>query len=712
MKITKVYSALIIVLALVLCFTSYGHALSEPGKYSGYSEPIYPSYVRSSQYVPGHDGTLLAVDIYRPSMDGVIPVSEPLPALLSSHPAFSRRNNTTGRDLIKYGYVVVILDLRGIGASYGQHHGDFSADERWDFKAVIEWIAGQSWCTGRIGMLGNSYSGSIQHVAASAQPPHLVSLHPSSAAFDTYKQFYPNGVSALPTVGPPSISLSGVPVDEDPPPDYPLLKAAIQSHYGSTGEMDWRVPGMFRDAWSNDTQNRPLIDHSPQTYNNEIKASGVNIYQIAGWYDHHLDEQLVAFKAFGDKVIVGPWTHAMSDPILTVEQLRWLDFSLKGIENGILDEPPVYYYTINAPQGEEWRFGPEWPLPNQVPKDYFFDGTPSGTVASVNDGSLSTRHPHHGDRGNQVARDNYTVDYDITVFNGIYRRDRRSFTGDMTPSPDKNGLTYTTPPLSSDMEVTGNPIIHLWVTSTAPDGYFLVYLEEVDASGFSHYVTDGVIRESFRKVFDGVGGYHHKHKGPFGWRPHWGTDDMDPAVLWSAVGIPYHRGFEEDYAPLPDRPVELVFELFSTSYVFRKGNRIRITITCGQKGFYQFPEGLKLDPPPVVSIYRDAKHPSFITLPIIPPKPTVFEGNAKVKSPKTFYEGPAKLYVWETAVYLHFNDQWMKWETIRNWQKGSTEHYKCEGELGKLSVLVQNNAQASFDVLATGQGVHFKGNAE
>jgi putative CocE/NonD family hydrolase len=621
-------------------------------------------------------------------MDGVTPVSKPLPALLSSHPAASRRNNTTGQDLIKYGYIVVILDLRGIGASYGQHHGDFNFDERFDLKAVIEWIAKQSWCTGRVGMLGNSYSGSIQHVAASAQPPHLASIHPSSAAFDTYKQFYPNGLSALPTVGPPTLSLSGVPVDEDIPPDYPLLKAAIQSHYGSTGEMDWRVPGMFRDAWSNDTQNRPLIDHSPQTYSSEIKASGVGIYQIAGWYDHHLDEQLMAFKAFGNKVIVGPWTHAMSDPILNVEKLRWLDYSLKGIENGILDEPPIYYYTVNAPQGKQWRFGPEWPLPNQELKDYFFDGSPSGTVASVNDGSLSTRHPHRDYRGN-YAKDDYTVDYNITVFNGIYRRDRRNFTGDMTPSPDAKGLTYTTPPLNSDMEVTGNPIVHLWVTSTAPDGYFLVYLEEVDSSGFSHYVTDGVMRGSFREVFNG--------------------SDMDPAALWSAVGIPYHRGFEEDYAPLPDRPVELVFELLSTSYVFRKGNRIRITITCGEKEFYQYPKGLKLDPPPVVSIYRGAKYSSSITLPIIPPKPTAFEGTAKVKFFETTYEGPAELYVWETAVYLYFDDEWIKWKTERSWRAGKTEHYKGRGDTGVVSVLVTSNDRAPFDALATGNGIDFKG---
>ena len=247
--------------------------VSRPGEYAGYSEPIYDMSVRSSVHVPGHDGTLLAVDIHRPSHDGLVPVSEPLPAILVSHPALSRRYLSTGQNLIPYGYVVVALDLRGMGASFGQRHGDFSQDERLDLGAVIEWIAAQSWCDGYVGMIGNSYSGSLQHMAATTQPPHLIATIPSSAVYDTYQQFYPNGVADLPTLGPPPISLSGVPVDEDVPPDYPLLAAAIESHYGSTSELEWREPGMFRDAWSDDTQNMP--PHRPQPADLRRRDSGV-----------------------------------------------------------------------------------------------------------------------------------------------------------------------------------------------------------------------------------------------------------------------------------------------------------------------------------------------------------------------------------------------------------------------------------------------------
>ena len=163
----------------------------------------------------------------------------------------------------------------------------------------------------------------------------------------------------------------------------------------------------------------------------------------------------------------------------------------------------------------------------------------------------------------------------------------------MTASTDIKGLTYTTPPLDSDLVVTGTPVADLWVTSTAPDGYFFVFLEEVDGNGVSHYISDRGIRASLRA-----------------------TSTQSP---WSELRLPFHRNYQEDYAPLPnDTPVELAFDIYATSYVFRKGNSIRVTVTCSHLPTYQIPDNLKFDPTPVVSIYRDADHQSFITLPVIP----------------------------------------------------------------------------------------------
>jgi len=140
--------------------------------------------------------------------------------------------------------------------------------------------------------------------------------------------------------------------------------------------------------------------------------------------------------------------------------------------------------------------------------------------------------------------------------------------------------------------VTGHPVVHLWVSSTAPDGNFFAFLEEVDAEGVSHYVSDRGIRAS-RRI--------HYQQPP-----------------WSELGVPFLRAYEQDYARFPEgEPVELVFDIYATSYVFRKGNRIRVTITCSHLPTYQLPPSLTFDPPPIIKVYRDAAHPSYITLPVI-----------------------------------------------------------------------------------------------
>jgi putative CocE/NonD family hydrolase len=694
MKMRRKLIPVAVTMLLALVFASPIYALSKPGEYSGYSEPIYNEVVLSSQYITVRDGTKLAIDIYRPAVDGE-PVSEKLP-LLFANSRYQRGGDTIlfmwtmiGMEtLVKHGYVVAVMDPRGAGASYGSREGEFGEAENLDVYEVIEWLAGQDWCNGRIAMFGGSYLGVTQFMIAGKQPPHLEAITPVVANIDMYKFLYPNGVmntlfyymldgmtKAL------DLLVPAQPVDEDP--SGVMMEEARLQHLNNLWMTDVFYLNMFRDSWDERLGNKPCIATSPIGHINEIGSSGISIYQMGGWFDEFPGEQLGGFKLWGDKILIGPWEHfEMYSPeaaqVLAVEHLRWYDHILKGIENGIMDEPPVYYYTMGAPAGKEWRFASDWPLPSQKLTNYYFIDGPSGTVDSVKDGILSTQPPATLD-----AKDDYTVDYSIKVFGGAYDRMARHYQADMTEDVDKKGLTYTTDPLEGDMEVTGHPVAHLWVNSTASDGYFLIYLEEVDQDGFSRYVTDGVMRASHRA--------------------------LGSQAPWDEMGVPYHRSYEEDYSPLPGVPTELVFDLFPVSYVFHKGNRLRITITCSDQDTYQFPEGLMENPAPVVSIYRDASHPSSIVLPVIPSKPTLFEGIAEINASGKSYAGPAELYAFQTSVYLHFGDRWLKWDAIKNWQKGSVEQYKCEGESGKLSVLVQYNSESSFGALATGQGVHFKG---
>ena len=116
--------------------------------------------------------------------------------------------------------------------------------------------------------------------------------------------------------------------------------------------------------------------------------------------------------------------------------------------------------------------------------------------------------------------------YDISGFNGKFSLLNRRWDGDMTAGVDAKGLTYTTPVLKSAVQVTGHPV-HLSVSSTAPDAYFFAWLEDVDESGKSAYVTDGKL-----KAF---------HRAEMTHEPE------------ATLGIPYHRSFQRDIEPMPAR---------------------------------------------------------------------------------------------------------------------------------------------------------------
>ena len=322
-------------------------------------------------------------------------------------------------------------------------------------------------------------------------------------------------------------------------------------------------------------------------YRTLIEKSGLPIYHLAGWYDMFPRDTLLWWRNLGNpqKVVIGPWfhvdRHGLDD---AAEHLRWYDHWLKGVDNGVMDEDPIHYWTLDAPEGEEWRSTSTWPLPNEERVDFHFRKGPSGTSASVNDGVLS-REPADGS-----AHDDYVADYTATT--SLVNRWANA-SGGPTGYPDMSGndakgLTYTTEPLDEDVEVTGHPIIHLWVSTDRDDCAFYAYLEDVHPDGFSQYVTEGVLLGSHRKLCE---------------------------APWDNLGLPYHSGLEADVEPMPDEPVELVFDLHPTSKRFPRGHRIRVTITCADCDNDQVPE---YDPPAAVRVYTGGERASKIELPFVP----------------------------------------------------------------------------------------------
>jgi hypothetical protein len=132
-------------------------------------------------------------------------------------------------------------------------------------------------------------------------------------------------------------------------------------------------------------------------------------------------------------------------------------------------------------------------------------------------------------------------------------------------------------------------VVNLWLIVEAPDLDVFAYLEEVDAGGNVAYVTEGNLRASHRTLA----------QAPF-----------------DNLGLPFHRSFQEDMTPIPaGEPFELAFDLLPTAKRFRRGNRIRLVITCADADNFDTP---RLQPPPAVRLLRDAAHASCIELPVLP----------------------------------------------------------------------------------------------
>lgn len=567
--------------------------VSRFGEYSGYSQPVYDGWKRSSFFITARDGTRLAADLFIPTREGKL-ASEPLPVIWTANRyrrAFTepedRKQVLTILDIfswlsevLRHGYIVAVVDVRGSGASFGTFGGMFNARETEDSYDVTEWLGVQPWSNGKVGMFGRSYLGITQYMIAGQAPPHLAAIFPEVAMTDLYGLAWSGGIHRAPIMTEWSQAVREMDLDDpavpvDGPEGEALLKAALAEHRANVdmGELTARLP--FRDSVDPKTGGRPYLDWSPITYRAGIEQSGVAVYHLAGWFDRYVRDQTILYHNLRSpqRLTIGPWTHTQHDRLdFAAEHLRFYDRWLKGIRNGIEDEEPVHYYTFGAPEAQAWRSARQWPLPEQRLTSYYFGA----------DGLLATEAP------GKTGADAFTVDYSASVFPAPRWSLRKSWPEDMSAN-DAKGLSYTTPPLAAAVEVTGYPVVRIWLSADVPDADLFVYLEEVDAKGASHYVTEGALRASNRAIADP--GYEY-------------------------LGMPWHRGFAADRADLPkNKPVELAFDLFPTSKIFPAGSRIRVTVTGADKVNAVTPER---KPAPRLVLYREDGRASQIVLPVIP----------------------------------------------------------------------------------------------
>ena len=583
--------------------------------------PRFEKVSLSSFYLPMRDGVNIALDLYLP--EG-LQEGEKLPTILIQTRYVRRqeyrwpfsaflhgRFDKTIENFVTRGYAWVFVDARGSGASYGTRPHPYSDDEVKDGGEIVDWIVAQPWSNGKVGAIGNSYTGGSALFLATLQHPAVTAVMPRYAMFDIYSEtVFPGGVhlewlsktwatlaDALDSnemeryfgAAINMVTKGTHPVDGDE--KRVRLAEALEDHK-KNGNIHHLIGGItFRDDESAVMPGRRVDDISPAKHLDRLNDPDTSYYFYTGWYDaSFLLSEIHLFLNVPQsqrKLTIGPWDHGGYHNISPfapkqksifdhdAESLRFFDFHLQERVTGIYDELPVHYYTMGE---EKWHGSETWPPLGFETARYYLE----------KDGKLSVEAPE----ADAPQFDAYTVDFTAGTggssrWNSLVNVRHKPIQYPKRKKRDRKLQVYTSVPLEAPTEVTGHPIVELHVSSTATDGNFFVYLEDVGPKGEVHYVTEGLLRAVHRKL----------------------SENPPPYTM----AVPY-RSFERaDAMPLvPNEISVLEFDLYPTSYLFKAGHRIRIALAGADKDHFEAVP----DEPPDLHFYRDAAHSSHIRLPV------------------------------------------------------------------------------------------------
>jgi hypothetical protein len=555
------------------------------------SKPVHSMRVMRDVRVPMRDGVHVAVDVYLPDGDG------PFPALyavspyqkdtvhLPAIPAFRFRE--TGRIdwWVARGYAYVHADVRGTGSSTEGVWRVFDEVEQRDMYDTIEWIAAQPWCTGKVGMIGESYYGIAQWFAAAQQPPHLACIAPYDAAADLYRDVvYHGGLLSMGFLTWWHFDTRARNLLNRPGPHPENIMA-----YDMVLEI-LRHP-LYDDLWRERTVRFDRIK--------------VPVFSIGNWktVGLHLRGNLLGFEQVNTpkkllvnagKPLPDPDPHASQRIFDSLEMhetlLRWYDYWLKGVPTGVMDEPAVTYVVQ---QGGGVRTGLTWPPTDVEYRPLYLRRGPAKAAPSLNDGALSWEPP-------TTFEPPTSIRYPDPEWVGWPGLGVGVFGKRGLPNPVRKVLTFTTPPLKEDLEVTGPIVLHLWLASDQTDTDVYVTISDqlpgllsravsrmLDVGPPAVAVTRGWLKASHRR--------------------------LDP--VRSTEYRPFHPHTEPE--PLePGRPTELVIEVWPTSWVFRRGHRIRLQIAPGDSPLLDpFPHHYNMKQG-TDTIFHDVERRSHLLLPV------------------------------------------------------------------------------------------------
>jgi putative CocE/NonD family hydrolase len=539
---------------------------------------VFTEQVTSTLYLPMRDGVRLAVLVARPARNGKavagrFPVIWQHALTIYPDPADGIGPRAGGYrtlpHLTDYGYVVAQVARRGNGQSFGARRGYHDRSEAYDAYEVTEWLAAQDWSNGVVGIYGCSNTGDAALHAMTSRPPHLKAAFAGCFSWNKYDAMRRGGIFAQWGTGPQrslAEDMTVPPIESDV--DRKLLSVAAQQHQQSTVLYDLWKSMPFRDSYSPLVASRFWGEGSASNYADQLRQSGVALYIQGAWNDEFRDQGLVTFLNIpGSRALIGPWKHCENPGFaLGNEVLRFFDQQLKGIDTGLQHEPAIHYYTVNAPAGSEWRTTSSWPVTGAVPQRWYLQGGQrlAGTVPAASTAAS------------------------FKINTGVSCPNAGSGSTVQPCHVKSEGLSFATAALTSDTEVTGDPLVQLRVVSDRGDANVFGYLEDVAPDGAITVVTEGRLKSSLRAT----------NAAPY----------RLPVPVW-------HRAYAEDQQPVATgAAMDLSFAMLPASYVFKAGHRMQLTVTGA--------DHRERDRDPAVdgtmlSVPIDPSVPSYLELPTV-----------------------------------------------------------------------------------------------
>jgi putative CocE/NonD family hydrolase len=571
------------------------------------SQPKFEVKVEAATKIPMRDGVKLATDIYLPQIEGKAPV------ILIRTPYKKEMIEIQGRYYARRGYAVAIQDCRGRFGSEGVWEPFINEPK--DGYDTIEWLAAQPWSNGKVGMIGGSYVGWVQWWAASQRPPHLVTIIPNVSPPDPFYNIpYEHGaffifgaiwwadVLESKATG----DLSGVALSKIGEKKYGQMLRALP-----VIDLDKAVLGKANPYW------RKWIEHpvdddwwAQADFLNKLKDVNIPAFHQSGWFDGDgIGTKLnyLQMKEYGhpnQKLTIGPWGHTDTaarkfgdhdfgpQAIIDLQRdyLRWFDYWLKGVDNGITKEPLVSIFVMGANQ---WLHGKSYPLPETKFTKLYFSGAGKANT-SKGDGRLAFEEPPAStppdkyvyDPGDPTPDPDFyetTEEQDKQVRSADEKKSEAEAHHEKVTASRQDILVYQTEELRTPLTFAGPVSATIYASSSARDTDWFVSLVEIEKDGKTFSLASGKLRARFR---DSV-------KKPELLKP--GQIYEYKLDLWQ-TGITIPAG-----ARLRVEVASAVFPMFSRNLNTGGHNETETKFVSARQ-----------------VVYHDQRHPSHVLLPVIP----------------------------------------------------------------------------------------------